>query len=71
MNSFNFYAGDDLNNFQQMILDPSSPVRNVRQNLDKTIDKNSKIVVLSTCITGQKSNRYLICGVLVKDEKTN
>ena len=45
MNSFNFYAGDDLNNFQQMILDPSSPVRNVRQNLDKTIDKNSKIVV--------------------------
>ena len=71
MNSFNFYAGDDLNNFQQMILDPSSPVRNVRQNLDKTIDENSKIVVLSTCITGQKSNRYLICGVLVKDEKTN
>lgn len=71
MNSFNFYAGSDLADFQQTILNPSSPVRNVRQNLDTTIDQNSKIVILSTCITGQKSNRYLICGVLVKDEKTN
>lgn len=71
MNSFNFYAGDDLVDFQQMMLDPSSPVRNVRQNLDTAVDENSKIVILSTCITGQKSNRYLICGVLVKDEKTN
>lgn len=71
MNSFNFYAGDDLVNFQQMMQNPESPVRNVRENLDVKIDKNSKIVVLSTCITGQKSNRYLVCGVLVKDEKTN
>lgn len=71
MNSFNFYAGDDLQNFQQTILNPDPPVRNVRENLDVSIDKNSKIVVLSTCITGQKSNRYLVCGVLVKDEKTN
>ncbi len=71
MNSFNFYAGEDLENFQQTILNPESPVRNVRDNLDVKIDKNSKIVVLSTCITGQKSNRYLVCGVLVKDEKTN
>lgn len=71
MNSFNFYAGDDLMNFQQTILAPSSPVQNVRKNLDTAINSNSKIVVLSTCITGQKSNRYLVCGVLVKDEKTN
>lgn len=71
MNSFNFYAGDDLANFQQTILNPDSPVRNVRENLDINIDENSKIVVLSTCITGQKSNRYLVCGVLIKDEKTN
>lgn len=71
MNSFNFYAGDDLQNFQQTILNPDPPVRNVRENLDVSINKNSKIVVLSTCITGQKSNRYLVCGVLVKDEKTN
>jgi hypothetical protein len=26
--------------------------------------------VLSTCITNQKSSRYLVCGVLVKDEQT-
>lgn len=71
MNSFNFYAGTDLADFQQMILNPNSPVRNVRQNLDTAVNENSKIVILSTCITGQKDNRYLICGVLVKDEKTN
>lgn len=71
MNSFNFFAGDDLSTFQAVILNPDSPVRNVRENLDVSINENSNIVVLSTCITGQKSNRYLVCGVLVKDEKTN
>ncbi len=71
MNSFNFNVEQDLLNFQSTILNPDSPVRNVRENLDTGINKNSKIVVLSTCITGQKSNRFLVCGVLVKDEKTN
>jgi len=69
MNSFNFFAGDDLSSFQSV--NPDSPVQNVRENLDTNINENSKIVVLSTCITGQKSNRYLVCGVLIKDEKTN
>ena len=71
MNSFNFLNPADLAEFQCEILSPSSPVKNVRQELDTQIDENSKIVVLSTCITNQKSNRYLVCGVLVKDEKTN
>lgn len=71
MNSFNFYDENDLVNFQAEITNPSSALKNVRTNLDTTIDKDSKIVVLSTCITNQKSNRFLVCGVLVKDEKTN
>lgn len=71
MNSFNFAIPQDLENFQQTILNPNSTLKNVRTDLDVSIDENSKIVVLSTCITNQKSNRYLVCGVLVKDEQTN
>lgn len=71
MNSFNFAVPQDLANFQETITNPSSALKNVRTELDVPIDENSKIVVLSTCITNQKSNRYLVCGVLVKDEKTN
>lgn len=71
MNSFNFYDADDLADFQDDILNPSSTLKNVREDLDVEIDENSKIVVLSTCITNQKSNRYLVCGVLVNDEETD
>lgn len=71
MNSYNFNSAEDLKSFQATILNPESAVQNVRNNLDVEINENSKIVVLSTCITGQKSNRLLVCGVLVKDEKTN
>ncbi len=71
MNSFNFYYGEDLQNFQKIITNPDSALKNVRTELDVPVDENSKIIILSTCFTGQKSNRYLVCGVLVKDEKTN
>lgn len=71
MNSFNFANPEDLKDFQSYVTNPeSSALKNVRTDLDTTIDENSKIVVLSTCITNQKSNRYLVCGVLVKDEET-
>lgn len=71
MNSFNFANDEEFKEFQQYLSDPASASRNVRTQLDTTLDENSKIVVLSTCITNQKSSRYLVCGVLVKDEKTN
>lgn len=71
MNSFNFAVPQDLANFQETVKNPSSALKNARTDLDFPMDENSKIVVLSTCITNQKSNRYLVCGVLVKDEKTN
>lgn len=71
MNSFNFADTTILEDFQKMIQNPDSVTKNVRTELDTEINKDSKIVILSTCITNQKSNRLLICGVLTKDEKTN
>lgn len=70
MNSFNFPDEAELTEFQQMLQNPNSSLKNVRKELDTKINPKSKIVILSTCITNQKSSRYLVCGVLVKDEKT-
>lgn len=70
MNSFNFADTVQFLEFEQYLLNPSSALKNVRTQLDKELDEDSKIVVLSTCITNQKSSRYLVCGVLVKDEQT-
>lgn len=70
MNSFNFKDDDVYKDFLSMIQNPSSAVKNVR-TLDRGLTTDDKIVVLSTCITNQKSNRYLVCGVLINDEKTN
>ena len=70
MNSFNFRDDDVYKEFLSMIQNPNSAVKNVRMP-EKELTTDSKIVVLSTCITNQKSNRYLVCGVLVNDEKTN
>lgn len=73
MNSFRFSDSTQLAEFQQVILNPDSTLKNVRaeSELETTVNTDSKIVILSTCFTNQKSNRYLVCGVLVKDEKTN
>ena len=71
MNTFDFSLEEDLAEFQATVMDPpGSNMRNVRTGLETPIDSDSKIVVLSTCITGQKSNRYLVCGVLVKTDNT-
>ena len=71
MNSFNFANLEELEEFQSYVQSPTSSLKNVRTDLDKPINSSSKLVILSTCITNQKSSRYLICGVLTKDEKTN
>ncbi len=71
MNSFDFSVAEDLAEFQETVTNPNSTLKNVRTDLDTEIDENSKIVVLSTCITNQENNRYLVCGVLVNDEETN
>lgn len=66
----NFENKEELSAFLQMIQNPEAEQKNVRTELDTAIDENSKIAVLSTCVTGDKSSRYLVCAVLVKDEKT-
>ena len=71
MNSFDFHDNDIFKEFIEMIQNPTSANKNVAKSLDKEITINDNIVVLSTCFTGQKSNRYLVCGVLIKNEKTN
>lgn len=71
MNSFDFHNNDIFQEFIDMIQNPTSSNKKVRDSLDKQITIDDNIVVLSTCITNQKSSRYLVCGVLVQDEKTN
>ncbi len=71
MNSFDFQDEAVFSDFLNMIQNPQSTVKNVRGKLDEPLNRESKIVVLSTCIKNQKSNRYLVCGVLIKDEKTD
>ena len=69
MNSFHFdLEPKDLEAFQSTMLNPHSTLKNVRS--DVKLDKDSKVVVLSTCFSGDKSVRFLVCGVLVKDEPT-
>lgn len=71
MNSFNFQDNKVFADFLEMIQNPTSNNKNVQKNLDKELTIDDNIVVLSTCITGQKSSRYLVCGVLVNNEQTN
>lgn len=71
MNSYNFHDNAVFRDFIEMIQNPTSNNKNVQKNLDKELSIDDNIVVLSTCITNQKSSRYLVCGVLVKNEKTN
>ena len=71
MNSFDFHDDNIFKEFIEMVQNPTSSNKNVSNSLDKEITIDDNIVVLSTCFTGQKSNRYLVCGVLVKNEKTN
>ena len=71
MNSFDFQSDDIYTEFLEMIQNPSSSNKKVRTDLGRKLTKEDKIVVLSTCITNQPSSRYLVCGVLEKNEKTD
>jgi len=71
MNSFDFQNNDIFLEFLDMIQNPVSSNKNVRKNLGRELTKDDKIVVLSTCITNQRSSRYLVCGVLESNEETD
>ncbi len=70
MNTFDFSSIETLLSFQITLQHPNSEVENVRENLDVPINEDSNIVILSTCTSNNKSVRYLISSVLVKDEIT-
>lgn len=69
MNSFNFNDDKVFNEYLEMIKNPRSLTKNVRDDVSLSVD-DSKIVTLSTCLnTGE--GRYLVQGVMTKNEKTH
>ena len=68
MNSFNFADDKVYAEWQEEALNPRSVSSNARKDLKLT--KNDKMIVLSTCLNGGGDGRYLVQGVLVKDEPT-
>lgn len=63
LGSHNFYNKDEFDAFFGTVLGTNNTVSHVRDGV--SIDSNSKIVALSTCIKNQPNNRYIIFGVLV------
>lgn len=67
MNSFDFNDKNQLADFQSTVLNPNSLIKNVRDGIE--LNEYSKVLVLSTCINDRRA-RYLVCGVMIDDEKT-
>lgn len=67
MNSFDFNDLNQRREFQSIVKNPDSLVKNVREDVE--LNDYSKILVLSTCI-GSRRSRYLVCGVMISEEKT-
>ena len=68
MNSFNFLDDAVYAQWQQESLNPRSVSSNVRKDIQLT--KDDKMLVLSTCLNGGGEGRYLVQGVLRKNEQT-
>ncbi|MFQ9516689.1 MAG: class B sortase [Eubacterium sp.] len=68
LNSFDFSDNKVLENYLQYTLNPDSLNKNTRK---ADLNLNSKILTLSTCTSGASNTRYLVQGVLIKDEPTN
>lgn len=67
--SFNMKNEKELKSYQDSTLDPHTYGGNVRKGI--TLDKDSKILTLSTCTNGGGDTRYLVQGVLVDVKKRN
>lgn len=68
LNSFDLMDDKVLMDYFNYTLDPDSMTKNTRK---VKLDLNSKIITLSTCTNGAENTRYLVQGVLIKDEQTN
>lgn len=68
LNSFDFSDKKTLKKYLKYTTNPDSLSKNTR---NVTLNVNSKIITLSTCTNGAENTRYLVQGVLIKDEQTN
>ena len=66
MNSFNFDDEEVLLDFFDSTLDPRTYNGIVREGVE--LDKDSRILTLSTCTSGASNTRYLVQGVLVDEQ---
>lgn len=69
-NSFNHFVEDKVfMKWLKYTANPTSAImRNVRQGVELSLD--DKLITLSTCTNNRPENRYIVQGVLIKDEKT-
>lgn len=64
---YDFTDTKQIENFQYSILNPKFDLFNSR---DIKLTAQDKILTLSTCVSNQSNYRYLVNGVLIKDELT-
>lgn len=69
MNTYNFAQDKVFEEYLDSIQNPHSVSSNVNEKLDHKLTIDDKIVTLSTCLDSG-DGRYLLQGVLVKDEPT-
>lgn len=67
INSYNFYIAQGMQAYIDMILNPPSEVKNIREGTELTLE--DKLITLSTC-TSKKKERYLVIGQLVEEINT-
>ncbi len=68
INSFDFEDEKVRMDYFKYTQNPDSITKQTRK---QKLDANSKIITLSTCTNGASNTRYLVQGVLIKDEQTN
>lgn len=68
LNTFDFSDTKVLREYFDYVMNPHSLLKNIRE--DAALSEDDKLVVLSTCLTYGYSGRYLVNGVLTKDERT-
>lgn len=69
MNSFNFAEDEVFEDYLNFILNPRSQSSSTRSKLDHRLTTDDRVVTLSTCLNSG-DGRYLLQGVLIKDELT-
>ena len=67
INSFNFSDENEFAAFIEQTLNPGSMVKNVREGV--AVNTDCRIITLSTC-TSVDTERYLVEGVLINDQRT-